>query len=149
VRSFSLIGLLAVALIVIFGVRAELKSSVGGTSDGGATLNSSQIAQAQAICQSTFTPPLARFPPGAGDSSLQTAAQQAGAQVEPMLNRLDPVVDGAGTGHAFMTAYRDLFGALAGFPDTGGTAAEANVTRIEGEVSTQALELGIPACAPN
>ena len=148
-RSLSLLGLLAVALILVFGLRAELKSSVGVTNDGGTTLNSSEIAQAQAICQKTFAPPLVRFPPGGDDTALQSAAQEAGAQVEPMLNQLNPVVNGASSGDAFMLAYRKLYGALAGFPDSGGTAAEANVAQIAGDVSTQALELGIPACAPD
>jgi hypothetical protein len=138
-----------VALVLVFGLRAELKSGVGGPSGGGTPLNSSDIAQAQAICQKTFAPPLVRFPPGAGDAALQSAAQQAGAQVEPMLNELDPVVGGASNGDAFIAAYRNLHSALAGFPDSGGTAAEANVSQIAGDVSTHALELGIPACAPN
>ena len=148
-RSFSLLGLLVVALILVFGLRAELKSGVGGTSDAGTTLSGSEIAQAQAICEKTFAPPLVRFPPGADDTALQTAAQQAGAQVEPMLNQLSPVVNGPSGGDAFMVAYRNLYGALAGFPDSGGMAAQANVARIAGDVSTQALELGIPACAPS
>ena len=65
-----------------------------------------------------------------------------------MLNQLASVVSGAGSGQTFMAAYRDLFGALAGFPETGGTAAAANVARIAADVSTQARELGVPACAP-
>jgi hypothetical protein len=148
VRSFSLLGLLAVALILIFGLRTGLKSSVEGT-NGAGTLNSTEIAQAQAICEQTFARPLVRFPLGAGDAALQSAAQQAGAQVEPMLNQLDPVVKTTPDGVTFMLAYRNLFGALAGFPDSGGAAAEANVAQIAGDVSTQARDLGIPQCAPS
>ena len=147
-RPFSLLGLLAVALILIFGLRAELKSIGGDRNEGGTTLNSTQMAQAQAICEKTFAAPLVRFPPGADDAALKSAAQQAGAKVEPMLNQLNPVVDGGSSGDAFMLAYHNLYNALAGFPDSGGTAAEAKVARIAGDVSTRALELGIPACAP-
>ena len=103
-----------------------------------------------AICRQAFAPPLVRFPPGADDTALQSSAQQAGATLEPMLSQLESTITHSGVQPAatFMLAYRDLYSALAGFPESGGAAAAVNVGQLVQSVSAQARALDIPACAP-
>jgi hypothetical protein len=144
-----LIGLLAALVIVGFGVKLAVDAG-GGASSGGSPLEPEVATQAQAICSRAFTPPLISFPQGVTGPEAAAYAAGAKAKADPMLTQLEPAITSAPQTAAFtlITSYRNLVTALAGFPPTGGQAAEENIQQLATGVSQQARALGIPACAP-